>query len=80
MFLIKLGGILNVGYETIILLYTPSTYETADVINTYVYRTGILEGRYDYATAVGLMNSFVALILVLGANRISKKLTKTTLW
>ena len=46
----------------------------------YVYRTGILEGRYDYATAVGLFNSAVALVLVLGANKLSNKLTETGLW
>ena len=80
MFLIQLGGILNVSYEAIILLYNPSIYETADVINTYVYRTGILEGRYDYSTAVGLFNSVVALILVLAANKLSNKLTETGLW
>lgn len=80
MLLIQLGGILNVGYESIILLYNPGIYETADVINSYVYRTGILEGRYDYATAVGLFNSAVALVLVLGANKLSNKLTETGLW
>lgn len=80
MLLVQLGKILNVGYEIIILLYNPGTYETADVINTYVYRTGILEGRYDYATAIGLLNSVVTLILVLGANKLSRKLTETGLW
>lgn len=80
MLLIQLGGILNVGYEAIILLYNPGIYETADVINSYVYRTGIVEGRYDYATAVGLFNSVVALILVLGANKLSNKLTDMGLW
>lgn len=80
MLLVQLGKILNVGYETIILLYNPGTYETADVINTFVYRTGILEGRYDYATAIGLFNSVVALILVLSANKLSNKLTETGLW
>lgn len=80
MLLIQLGGILNVGYESIILLYNPGIYETADVINSYVYRTGILEGHYDYATAVGLFNSAVALVLVLGANKLSNKLTETGLW
>ena len=68
------------GYEAIILLYQPATYETADVISTYVYRSGLLEGRYDFATAVGLFNSLVALVLVLGANKISRKLTETSLW
>lgn len=80
MLLVQLGNILNVGYETVILLYNPSIYETADIINTYVYRTGIMEGRYDYATAIGLLNSVVSLILVVGANRLSKKMTETSLW
>lgn len=80
MLLIQLGGILNVGYEAIILLYNPSIYETADVINSYVYRVGILEARYDYATAVGLFNSVVAMVLVLAANKASNKLTNSGLW
>ncbi len=80
MLLIRLGGILNVGYEAIILLYNPSIYETADVISTYVYRAGIAEGRYDYATAVGLFNSVVALIIVIAANKVSNRLTETGLW
>lgn len=80
MLLVRLGGILNVGYEAIILLYNPGIYETADVISTFVYRVGISEGRYDYATAIGLFNSVVALILVLMANRLSNKMTATGLW
>jgi len=80
MLLVQLGSILDVGYEMIILLYNPGIYETADVINTYVYRAGILEGRYDYATAIGLLNSVISFVLVISANRISKKLTETSLW
>ncbi len=80
MLLVQLGKILNIGYEAIILLYNPGIYEVSDVINTYVYRIGLLEGRYDYATAVGLFNSVVALILVLAANKLSNKLTETGLW
>ncbi|MDI6619377.1 MAG: ABC transporter permease subunit [Clostridiales bacterium] len=80
MLLIRLGNILNVGYEAIILLYNPSIYTTADVINTFVYRVGITEGRYDYATAIGLFNSVVAFIIVIIFNKISNKLTDTGLW
>lgn len=80
MLLIQLGKILNVGYEMIILLYQPSTYEAADVITTYAYRVGIAEGRYDYATAIGLFNSLIAFVLVIGANKFSRKLTETSLW
>ena len=80
MLLIRLGGILNVSYESIILLYNPGIYERADVISTYVYRTGLMEGRYDYATAIGLINAVVAFILVTAANKLSNKLTDTGLW
>lgn len=80
MFIMKIGNLLSVGYETIILLYQPATYETADVISTYVYRSGLIDGRYDFATAVGLFNSVVALVLVVTANKISKKVTDSSLW
>jgi len=80
MLLVRLGSILNIGYEAIILLYNPSTYERADIISTYVYRTGIMESRFDYATAIGLINSVVACILVIFANKMSNKLTETGLW
>lgn len=80
MFILKIGSLLSVGYETIILLYQPATYETADVISTYVYRSGLIDGRYDFATAVGLFNSIVALVLVITANKISKKVTNSSLW
>lgn len=80
MLLISLGNILNVGYESIILLYNPAIYDSADVISTYIYRTGLSEGRYDYATAIGLVNSVVAFALVISANKLSNKLTQTGLW
>lgn len=80
MLIMKIGNLLSVGYESIILLYQPATYEKADVISTYVYRSGLVDGRYDFATAVGLFNSIVALVLVIAANKISKKITQTSLW
>ncbi|MCU6708548.1 ABC transporter permease subunit [Paenibacillus sp. J5C_2022] len=80
MLILKIGSMMEVSYEAIILLYQPSTYETADVISTYVYRSGLQEGQYDLATAVGLFNGLVGLILVVFANRASKKLTETGLW
>lgn len=80
MLIIRIGNMLNVGYEAIILLYQPATYQTADVISTYVYRSGMLDGRYDFATAVGLFNSIIALILVFSANKLSKKVSENSLW
>ena len=78
--IIKLGSLLSVSTETILLLYQPATYETADVIGTYVYRFGIEGGKYSYAAAVGLLNSIVSLVLVVASNRISKKLSGNGMW
>jgi putative aldouronate transport system permease protein len=80
--ILKIGGLIEVGYEAIILMYQPSTYPTADVISTFIYRTGIESAspRYSLTTAVGLVNSVVALFLVLGANWLSKKQTETGIW
>lgn len=80
MLILRIGNILDVGYEAIILLYQPATYETADVISTYMYRAGIREGQYDLTTAVGLFNSAVGLVLVIAANKLSKKFTESGLW
>lgn len=77
---LKIGSMLSVGYEAIILLYQPATFETADVISTYVYRLAFDNARYDYGAAVGLFNAIVSVILVVFANRVSKKLSGTSLW
>lgn len=76
----SIASLLSVGFEKVILMYNPLTYETADVISTYVYRKGIIEARYDFGSAVGLCNSFISLILLVIANTTSKKLTETSLW
>ncbi len=80
MFVMAAGHIMSVGYETIILLYQPITYETADVISTYTYRIGLSDGEYGFATAVGLFNSLMSLFFVTVSNFVSKKLTGSGLW
>lgn len=80
MLILRLGNLLRAGYESIILLYQPATYETADVISTYVYRTGLVDGSYGLATAVGFFDSVVALVLTVIANSVSKKVSETSLW
>ena len=80
MLILRLGGILNVGYEKIILLYNPSIYETADVISFFVYRKGLQELNWSYATAVGLFNSVINIIFLLATNFISRRVTETSLW
>lgn len=78
--ILRLGQIMGVGYEKIILMYGPSTYETGDVIASYVYRVGMLDGDYSYSTAVNLFNSVVNLIVLWTANTISRKVNDTSIW
>ncbi len=76
MLIMKIGKVLSLGYEKIILLYSPATYETADIISSFVYRRGLGENmQYSFSTAVGLFQAVVNLILVLSANKLSKKFT-----
>lgn len=79
--IMKIGNLLDIGYEKIILLYTPTTYETADVISTFVYRKGILEGAaFSYSTAVGLFQSVLNFSLLIFANYLSRRYTGSKLW
>lgn len=80
MLVLNIGKMVKVGFEAILLLYNPTTYSTADVIATYVYRTGIGNGNYGLATAAGLFEAMVAFILVIMANKVSKKISETSLW
>ena len=80
LFILSLGGILNTDFQKILLMYNPNTYETADVIDTYVYREGIVDARYSYGAAVGLFKSLIAFAFVFAANMISRKVSDTSLW
>ena len=78
--ILRLGQIMNVGYEKTILMYSPATYETADVIASYVYRVGIEDADYGYSTAINFFNSVVNFLVLFVANAISRKLSETSLW
>ena len=80
MLIIRIGNIMEVSFELIILLYQPATYETADVVNTFIYRQGLQSGQYDFAAAAGLFNAEVAFVLVMAANSISRRYSRTSLW
>ena len=80
MFILRMGSVLTVGYEKIILLYNDATLEVADVISTYVYRKGILEQSWSFSTAVNLFNSVINLLFLLITNKISSKVNETSLW
>lgn len=80
MLILKLGAMMSIGSDKILLLYNANTYATADVISTFVYRKGLLEANYSFSTAVGLFNSVINFALVLSANFISRKVNDTSLW
>jgi putative aldouronate transport system permease protein len=80
MLLLNIGDMMSIGYEKILLLYTGATYETADVISTFVYRRGILGNDFSFATAVELFQSVIALSFIVVANRVARKVSDTSLW
>lgn len=77
MLILRVGSILDVGLEKVLLLYSPAIYETSDIIATYVYRQGMVSGNMSYAAAIGLFSSIVNLILLVTANYFSKKFADT---
>ena len=76
----RVGGLLNAGFEQILLLYSPPVYEVADILDTYVYRSGIISLKYSFATAVGLFKALLAAVLLLGSNVVAKRLGHTGIW
>ena len=80
MLLLRIGSILSVEFESILLMYNPVIYSTADVISTFVYRKGIAEANYSFATAVNLFQSVIGFILLIISNKISNKFTDSGLW
>ncbi len=78
--ILRMGSILDVGYEKVMLLYNPATYETADVISTFVYRKGFVDYDYSYSTAVGLFNSVINLCLLTLTNYVSRRAGEISLF
>ncbi|MCQ4207528.1 ABC transporter permease [Streptomyces longispororuber] len=78
--ILNTGTFMAVGFEKIMLLYNPLTYPTADVISTYLYRTGIESNSFSYAAAIGLFEAVIGLVLITSANQMSRKTVGTSLW
>lgn len=78
--ILNIGSLLNVGFEKVMLLYNPAIYDRADVLSTYLYRMAMETNSFSYATAIGLFESLLGVVLVVSANSLSKKLTQTGLW
>lgn len=80
MFILKVGYILDTGFEQVLVFYNPAVYDVADIIQTYVYRLGMGQMDFPLSTALGLFNSVVAFILIVTSNAVSKKLLHRSIW
>lgn len=80
MLIFAVGGLMGSGFEKLILLYQPLTYDVADTLGTYVYRKGLEEARYSFSTAVSLFTTVINFILVMAVNKISRRVSETSLW
>jgi putative aldouronate transport system permease protein len=80
MIIMRIGKMLSIGYERVLLLYNANIYVSADVLSTFEQRIGILAGNYGIGSATSLFNSLIAFALVIGANTISRNISKTSLW
>ncbi|WZL81191.1 ABC transporter permease subunit [Vallitaleaceae bacterium 9-2] len=80
MIIMRIGQMLTVGYERIILLYNANTYETADVLSSFVFRIGLQGGNQALGASAGMFNALIGFALVMGANFISRQVSETSLW
>lgn len=76
----RVGDMMSVGFEKVFLMYNPATYVTADVISTFVYRSGFGNAQYSYSTAIGLFNTIIDFILLILANYSARKISENSLW
>jgi putative aldouronate transport system permease protein len=80
LFILNLGHILDAGFEQVFVMYNPSVYSVAEIIDTYVYKIGLVSGRFSLATAVGLFKGVIGMVLILASNQILKRLDMPTIW
>ncbi|CQR47173.1 putative multiple-sugar transport system permease YteP [Paraliobacillus sp. PM-2] len=80
LFILRLGSMLNAGFDQVLNLYNPMVYEVADIIDTYVYRAGLEQFQLDYATAVGLFKNIIGVLLIVGSNAIIRKRSEHGIW
>lgn len=80
MFILRMGSIMGLSFEKVLLMQNASIYDTADIISTYVYRRGLQGAQYSYATAVNVFESLIGILFLLGSNAVSKKINETSLF
>ena len=80
MLILRLGSVMSLGFEKIILLYNPAIFSTADVISSFTFRRGLIDFNWSFSAAVGLFNSVINFFFVITANWLSRRLNETSLW
>lgn len=80
MFILRLGGIMDAGFGQILVMYNPTVYKSGDIIGTFVYREGLGKLNWSQGTVVGFFNSLINMVLVVGGNMLSRKLTDKSMW
>ena len=80
MLILRVGSVMDAGFGQILVMYNPTVYKVSDIIQTYVYRIGLGKMDFSLGTAVGLFNSVVALVLVVGTNMISRRTVGKSIW
>jgi putative aldouronate transport system permease protein len=78
--ILRLGNLMEAGFMQVLAMYNPTVYDSADIIQTYVYRTGLGQLRFSYGTAFGLFNSFVSFTLIVSANFLSRRISGRSIW
>ncbi|MFK7695235.1 ABC transporter permease [Paenibacillus sp. HJGM_3] len=78
--ILNVGSFMSVGFEKVFLLQNPLNMDASDVISTYVYRSGLVQGQYSFASAIGLFNSVINFLLLIAVNRLAKRINETSLW
>lgn len=80
LFIMRIGNTMEIGFEKVLLMQNPVNTDMSEIISTFIYKNGIQKGQFSYSAAVGLFNSMINFVLLLGANFASRKITKTSLW
>ncbi|MBP1997006.1 ABC transporter permease [Paenibacillus eucommiae] len=80
LFVLSAGNILNAGFEQVLLLYSPSVYSSGDIIDTYVYREGLLKNNFSYAAAIGMFKNVIGLLFLIVSNYVVKRMGREGVW
>lgn len=80
LFIMRVGSIMDLGFEKALLMQNPANMSASEIISTFIYKNGVQKGQFSYSAAVGLFNSGINFVLLITANFVSRRITKTSLW